>query len=363
MAITPADDYPIHQIPYTFDRVGTGDRNFYDRFFFNGYTSDGEVYFALAMGVYPNLGVMDAAFSVVHRGTQYFVRASRFLGEDRLNTRVGPISIQIVEPMKRFRIKIAKNKWGITGDLVFDARSLPVEEPHFLRMSRNIPVMDYTRITQHGAWSGKLSCAGQSWQLEPARWWGSRDRSWGIRGVGGRDPRGAPPTEPPQFFWNWAPVNFPDLCTLFTVSEFADGKRWHESGAVLTPYPEATLQDAAVDYDLRFRTGTRWIDSATLTLRPKSGKEIAMEMKPMYSFFMKGIGYGEPTWGHGMWVGPDEVDGGQYDIEKEIPLANLHVQQVCQVTSGRRKGIGIYEIILIGPHGPLGFKEMLDPAK
>jgi hypothetical protein len=28
MAVTPADEYLIHQTPYTFDRVATSDRNF-----------------------------------------------------------------------------------------------------------------------------------------------------------------------------------------------------------------------------------------------------------------------------------------------------------------------------------------------
>src|SRR5450759_2961450 len=55
--LTPADEYLIHQTPFTFDHVYTSDRNFYDRYFFNGYRRDGEVYFAMAMGAYPNLGV------------------------------------------------------------------------------------------------------------------------------------------------------------------------------------------------------------------------------------------------------------------------------------------------------------------
>ena len=44
-----------------------------------------------------------------------------------------------------------------------------------------------------------------------------------------------PPAGVPQFFWNWAPLNFEDMCTLFTVSEFADGTRWHQSGVQLKP--------------------------------------------------------------------------------------------------------------------------------
>ncbi|MBE8191313.1 MAG: hypothetical protein HAW64_03740, partial [Alphaproteobacteria bacterium] len=58
--LTPADDYPLHQTPEPFAFSG-GDRNFYDRFFFNGYDEKSDIIFALALGVYPQLGIMDAA--------------------------------------------------------------------------------------------------------------------------------------------------------------------------------------------------------------------------------------------------------------------------------------------------------------
>ena len=363
--ITPADEYLIHQTPHKFDTVATSDRNFYDRYFFNGYRRDGGVYFAVAMGVYPNLGIMDAAFSVIVDGkTQHFVRASRLLGNNRMDTRVGPISIQIIEPLKKIRIRVAKNKWGITTDLTLTTRSLPAEEPHFFRRGiGGVLAQDYTRMTQHCAWTGKLSVGSESFDLSQDTWWGSRDHSWGIRGVGGRDPRGAPPTAAPQFFWNWAPLNWDDLCTLYTVSENADGSRWHESGVILTPYPEANAIETAVDHQLTFQKGTRHLSGATITLTPPKGKEMAIEFQPLYHFLMKGIGYGEPKWGHGMWVGPDESDGGAYDLTAEDPMANLHVQTVSLVKSGRRRGIGVFEHIVIGPHAKYGFKEMMDGAR
>ena len=361
--LTAADEYLIHQTPYTFDSVFTSDRNFYDRYFFNAYSRDGSTYMAVAMGLYPNLNVMDAAISIVHKGKERCVRASRILGDDRMNAKAGPISVQVVQPLRRLRLKVAKNKWGIAGDLVFEARSLPVEEPHFFRRVRNNVAMDYTRMTQHGTWTGRLSLDGTEFDLSTP-WWGSRDHSWGVRNVGGRDVRGAPPTEGPQFFWNWAPCNFDDLCTLFTASEYPDGTRWHEQGVILTPYPNATATDTAIDHELVFRKGTRHLESATLHLRPKDGKELELGIKPVYSFLMKGIGYGDPKWGHGMWVGPDVVDGIEFDLAKENPMdpTNLHVQQVSQVTAGKRKGIGIYEVIALGPVEKYGLKGLMDPA-
>ncbi len=61
MTLTKGDDYPIHQTSEPIAFSGT-DRNFYDRYFFNGYAYEGELFFAAAMGIYPHLNIIDAAF-------------------------------------------------------------------------------------------------------------------------------------------------------------------------------------------------------------------------------------------------------------------------------------------------------------
>ncbi|MBI2765613.1 MAG: hypothetical protein HYX53_06840 [Chloroflexi bacterium] len=361
--ITPADEFLTHQTPYTFDTVFTTDRNFYDRYFFNGYRRDGEVYFALGMGLYPNRGVFDCAFSVSRNGKQPFVRASRDLGSDRLATAAGPIRIEVIEPLKKGRLIVTKNDAGILADLTWEARSLPNEEPHFQRRAAGMGAMDYSRMTQHVTWSGTLTVGGETFDLSKDTWWGSRDHSWGIRGVGERNIGGKPVTAPPQFFWNWAPLNFDDLCTLYTVSEYPDGTRWHQSGVILTPYPNATETEAKVDHHLRFTKGTRHISAATIDLCPPKSEPLSIELKPLYNFLMQGIGYGHPTWGHGMWVGPDEVDCGEYDLAKEDPMTHLHVQTVSLATAGTHRGVGVFEHIILGPHEKYGFEGATDPAQ
>src|SRR5512143_1469360 len=102
--ITRADDYPVHQTADPIALAGGGNRNFYDRYFFNGYTRDGALFLAGAMGQYPNRGVVDAAFNVVHRGRQYVVRASRRMSDERMDTRVGPIRVEVVEPLRTLRL-------------------------------------------------------------------------------------------------------------------------------------------------------------------------------------------------------------------------------------------------------------------
>ena len=62
--LLPEDDFPLHQSAQPLSQVMGGHPNAYDRFWFNGY--DDTTFFAFALGLYPNRGVIDAAFSVVH---------------------------------------------------------------------------------------------------------------------------------------------------------------------------------------------------------------------------------------------------------------------------------------------------------
>ena len=68
--ITSFDDYPIHQTWQPVAHPESGDPSHYDRYFFNGYSRDGSIFFALAMGLYPNRHVMDTSFSVIKNGEQ-----------------------------------------------------------------------------------------------------------------------------------------------------------------------------------------------------------------------------------------------------------------------------------------------------
>ena len=62
--LSPLDDYPIHQIAEPMRHVGTSDRNFYDRYYFNLHRCDGELFAVFGLGQYPNLGVADAFVAV-----------------------------------------------------------------------------------------------------------------------------------------------------------------------------------------------------------------------------------------------------------------------------------------------------------
>jgi hypothetical protein len=358
--ITLGDEFPIHQTPEPVQQVFTSDRNFYDRFFFNGYWRDGEPFFEAALGLYPNLGIIDAAFGVVYAGTQHCLRASRELGPERMATRVGPIAVEIVEPLRRLRIRVEHDE--IRADLQFEGRAAPIEEPRFTRRSGPRLVQDLTRFTQHGGYSGTLAVGGKTFEASPSRTWGCRDRSWGIRRLGPRDPAGIPRKEPVQFFWLWSPANFEDLCTHFCVDEKADGSRWHEFGAIVPAEFTARPEPAtAVDWSLEYAPGTRHARRAEIWLKTRSG-ETRIDLHPLYNFYMQGLGYGHPKWGHGMYLGPSAFAYESFrlaDVDETQPIAQ-HVHALCEARAGERRGMGILEMLILGPHERSGFREFLD---
>jgi hypothetical protein len=367
----PLDDHPVHQTPEPLVHPATGDRNFYDRFFFNGYTRDGSLYFGIAFGTYPNRALRDAAFSVVWRGRQVSLHASREAGP-RDPLKVGPIAIEIEVPMRTLRVRIAPNEWGLEADLRFHARTPAVEEPRFVRREQGRLLMDVTRFTQFGTWEGVLSVAGERIPVEPARVPGTRDRSWGIRPIGERAP--GPMPAAPQFFWLWAPLHFEDCCTHFDVNEDAAGARWHENGMVvplLAPDGDPTdcskIEVArAVDHRLRWRSGTRRAEGAELVLTMPAGRRREIALEPILDFAMLGIGYLHPEWAHGTWKGPEAVAGETWEAAAvsapSVDPRFLHVQQLCRARLDGREGIGVLEQLVIGPHAPSGFTALLDGA-
>jgi len=232
MALTRGDDYPIHQGPEPIAYAGT-DRNFYDRYFFNGYhPTEGKDFFAVAMGVYPHLNVTDAAFVVVRDGVETAVRASAWL-KDRMDMQVGPIRIEVVEPLKILRIIVDAPDQGLKAEVTFEGASFPIEEPRFMRRISTRAMMDYTRLTVNGRYTGWIELDGKRQSVDG--YVGTRDRSWGVRPVGARDPQDIVPPQPQQFFWIWSPTSFEAGSFYFHTNDDEHGRPWN-TRAVWVPH-------------------------------------------------------------------------------------------------------------------------------
>ncbi|MCP4751997.1 MAG: hypothetical protein GY866_13970 [Proteobacteria bacterium] len=366
--LTKGDDYPIHQTPLPIAYSGT-DRNFYDRYFFNGYPGDGEYYFATALGVYPNINIMDASFSVIHDGVQHSIHASRILNMERMETKVGPIEVEIIEPLQKLAIRVGKNEHGITADLVFEGRVEVIEEPRFIFQQGPRTLFDYTRLTQSGTWSGWIEVQGHRIEVSKDRYYGTRDRSWGIRPVGIQDPQPIVPERQPQFYFLWAPLNFDDCVSFYAENAHADGSPWARSASFVPVGKEGSLETSKAGASLAFKSGTRHAKSAVLDFQFDNGNDMQITLDPQYNFYQSGLGYLNPEWGHGHFKGDNVVGYEAFDLAtvNETEFMFWHVQAFCKarLTGGKvgeKTGSGILEQLIVGPHEPSGFTDFFDMA-
>lgn len=361
------DDLPVHQAPTSLAHSMGGHPNAYDRFWFSGCRED--LYFGIALGLYPNRGVVDAALGTVRNGVQRSVFASGAI--DGRATQVGPISIELVVPMRVARVRVEAPEQGLRADLTFTARTVALEEPRQTRYDGARVFMDVTRATQLGTWTGSLEIDGERIELADPPTYGTKDRSWGIRPVGDRI-RAAPSTNPAQLFFLWVPLNFADRGFHFTTFEDAEGVAWSKSAACLDLLePDASPVDVrgvhhaiATTHEVRFERGLRRAATAALHVEMPGQPTSRIELEPVLTFRMRGAGYMHPEYGHGQYHGGPLVAGEVHDVAElnAVSLHNVHVQQVVRATWGDRQGIGVLEQLVIGPHAPSGLTDLLDGA-
>jgi hypothetical protein len=365
--LTPGDDYPLHQTPEPIAFSGT-DRNFYDRYFFNGMSPDGSVFFAVAFGIYPQLDIMDGAFSVTVDGKQHSLRVSKHMKGDRLNLSVGPLSIEILEPLKKLRIKVATNDGPLAAHLTLETRHPPIEEPRFMRRIGTRAFMDYTRLTQNGAWSGTIQVAGKKIDVNADEYFGTRDRSWGVRPVGKGDSQPPAQGSLSQFFWLWTPSNFKEQVVFCHTNDDAHGRPWNRravvEGAGGSNAPAIEFEDVTPRYT--WKPNSRRIDTLAVTMKSHEG-DAELRFKTGTHFYMQGIGYTHPEWGHGMDRGPLDVGHETLDLAtvNDRDPRFIHIQAIspAELDVGGRthKGIGVVEQMFIGPHEGTGMTGALDP--
>lgn len=369
------DDYPIHQTPEPIAHPATSDRNVYDRTWFNGYAPDGSYYFGIGMAVYPHRGILDCAFSVVQpNGRQHCFYGSRRAPDERTDMQVGPFRIEVIEPLKRTRVVLEDNSSGIACDLTFSARTGAIQEARQILWSGTRRAMDATRFDQFGRWSGVVRHPDGEIKVDEAVCHGTKDRSWGVRGVGERESGGAPGT-PRGICFVWAPLFWDDHISHAIFFDGSKGEALVREGIIAPLYKsEAAVpgvqesQDermASARHRISYHRGTRLAASAEIDLVDLGGDTRTISLEPILKFQMKGLGYGHPEWGQGMWKGELAFGAESFDPRQLDMLApeNLHVQQVVRASDGTRNGVGVLEQIVVGPYAPAGFTQFFDGAK
>jgi len=343
MTVTAWDDYPVHQSSDWIAHVATSDRNFYDRYYFNVLDTEGRFMVVMGLGQYPNLGTTDAFATVRVGEKQHVVRASKPL-VDRSDISVGPLRIEVLEPLKRLRFVIEPTEHDVALDLTWEGFGPAIPEPNqFIRNGTRV-TFDTQRLAQMGSWSGTLTVAGETFDVKPETTWGSRDRSWGVRPIGEREPEGIyRDTFKPGGMWSYFPMRFEDHCIYYICSEGADGSRSLEQ-AERVWLDGRVEQLGRTEHAHEFEPGIRLLTGSTISF-PDSGIDI--RCTPLLANFLAvGTGYGlEPDWRHGMYQGPDlVVQGITYEVPEIRQLgAYAVVDHAARFEYDGHVGYGLYE--------------------
>ncbi|MFJ2394056.1 hypothetical protein ACIOTI_15035 [Streptomyces sp. NPDC087843] len=358
------DEYPVHQVPLSMKHVATGDRNAYDRCIFHVLDHQGRALLILGLGVYPNLGVIDA-YATLRRGDLlHAVRASDALGDDRTELAVGPLRIRVERPLKRFVLSCAADPDdpdGLSYEITWTADFPALWEPHHLQRRGGRLTLEGRRFVQAGHCEGWIRSGGEEILLTPGRWTGTRDRSWGVRPVPGEEGGRFAEEDPAEgFHWVWCPVRFEDRFLMVVVQEDADGHR-SLNDATLVRDGARDLQLGWPQVDITYRSGTRRPTSAVVHLaRPRDRSPLRLDVEVLTSSPLA-VGAGYPPaddWQHGTWRGRGWTDRRTYDLSD--PAAHPRaaygvVDHAARCTLDGQVGHGIFEHGSFGRHDPSGF--------
>lgn len=314
------DEFLIHQAAKPIERMESEDIDAMERLYVGCHNADGSLHVATGLGSYPNRNVMDAYVCVRHRDTQYNLRASRHLEDDRSRLAVGPISFEVVKPQQSWRVRVDDPEHGVDGEIEFEARGAPFMTG---------PPSHYDQL---GRYSGRLEVGGEPFDLNG--FMGARDRSWGVR------PSGLFTRQD----WSghfWIHAHFPSFgLTLVHAGIWNGNKR---CGAALVRDSGDVVPIIELRHHIEFEPDVRGLKSLEVELKDTTGERrrmFARRISP--AIYLNGGGYDRP----GEDRGPFSVEYDEWDVatmpDERSPRFGLH-QQIAAFELDGERGVGILE--------------------
>lgn len=356
MILTSADEYFTHQVALPHSLVGSSDPTWRERYVFNIHdVRQQETMLVCGIGQYPNQDTQEGFVCITTDKRQQNLRLSRSLLPDRDRTVVGPLSVEVVEPLRRLRLALGENESGMSFDITFDATMHPgLEERHF-DTRRGRVTHDLMRYQQVGRASGWMNTGDASIDLTSDDFWATRDHSWGMRPIP-HTVQGVPPAPPQAWkFLLWAPMQFETFSVHLYVYELANGIAQHLSAMVCHAVggDDAPQRVIAVHHEFEWDTSAPVLTMArgSLRLTIEDGTELDIDVvaKPARSY-LRGGGYGGwDGWYQGNWKGDDSRAFETWDLtdEAQLPRYVKHSSDhLVELRCRGERGYGIVEYMV-----------------
>lgn len=362
--LTKRDELTCHQTVSTFDHPGTSDRAWTEKIWCHVHDRSGRLSLATGIGVYPNRNVLDGyGCACVRNERQHNVRVSRRLRPRIDETSVGPLSYEVVEPFRRIRLRMDEGGGDLSYDLELLLDREPAEEEPQYQRSRGRVCVNTCRYAQSGRARGRVTVAGETFELDPETTLGHRDHSWGVRMGVGAPEVGVEDTDVASFLGmmiNWLTFRFEDFGLTLYLIEKADGTVTRLTGARVgvAGGSEAAVPIVSAEHDFRYHEGSARMASGRMTLGLADGSRLELSMRELTTMYLRGGGYlGYKGFYHGLWMGPDWSDGEVWQVSDPAVANEAHGldDTVCEVRCGDQVGYGIIENLILPPFPRYGF--------
>jgi hypothetical protein len=354
MRLTPYDEYPFHQHPTPFHVPGTSDVHFNDGYFCATFTHD--CYLVCGVRLHPNMNVIDGFAGLAHGGEQRVLRTSRALRPSAGELAVGPLRIEVREPMRQVRMTLAQADAGFAFDLEWQARGEPFLEAPYRFSKYGHLTYDMIRYTQVCRTRGTVWIDGQARAVDG--WDAIRDHSWGVRdGMGPVTRHGGIEREPEEIdhrrFRIWTQFATDRYVGYVNTHEDVDGRTLDFEGR-LDFADGSSLKLAALRHAIVYAPGTKHPVSARLELLDATGRWRALQLRSTGTpADVQGLGY-YGGWRDGGSAGCWRGVGPVVETDRYPSLTGVASSGLSRVAADRRMGPTEFACWLEGDDGERG---------
>ena len=241
---TALDERFAHQIPEPFPNVLHFHPDWRESLFFIMHQREkpGDV-LILTLAHFPSRQEIDS-LQLGRVGTSpIMARHLRKVDGDQDDFRVGPITIDVVEPLKKIRlVAVASDATPVSFDISFTARTQPYQLRRGTMKAKYEIVWDQSHMFQSGTYNGSYTHNGKTYEVD--NWWGQRDHSWGVRSHA-RCP-----------LWMWMPIQLEEGMLSVWHWEYPNGARVYTDGCFAPADGSEPIPVIDFQHDLQ------WLDAA-----------------------------------------------------------------------------------------------------
>lgn len=355
------DEYPYHQITETFAGVATSDPQWNDGHYVCASDARGDVCFTANVRLYQNNDVLDGFVCLRHQGRQHNIRLSRRLRPAMEHLGVGPLRLEVLEPLEVVRLVLDGGDHGFSLDVTCRTNGVPYMGP--IEVARVDGRLLSERATYEiaGSCEGWVEVGGARYELQRGTASFFRNHSWGITpGRGGPRLYGAPTRRRRRASGvrQWVLFNMETHSGFY--HQDPNGGAAAGRGAIL--HPDRTVDVVDVETDLEFHDGGRRVRRGTFSLLDAEGERRHYEFEDLGWVYCQGGGYFggfDDGLGQGVYRGDDHVEGEVWDVSHPTDIVEEGgrifgfdhdwAESFTRLRCGQEAGLAHFECVVFRP--------------